>query len=809
MRPAPPVSRWQREISRLVVLVSIIFQSASGQGTTDSPSFSVKDDIAMVRFSDPSAERDTEEQEAKRYSPDGEHLAVVTTRGLLVSDQVESSIAVFDVNEVKHFLRSPSVKAPMPRIVASIRAIPQGQQTTPYAAIIKDVRWSDDGGHLYFRAQNERGGFQIFDVQADGSRLRSLTSTAFNVDRFDLSGDVIAYTASRVNVPSPPPGVRINRDAFDVTGYRSKDILFPGQMRSFEAEGFSLFTLRLGRHPSPPRQVPAYSVLDTSLLLYTLPFRLSPDGNRLVSVEPVVGKIPRSWEEYDPLPLYEHRRLRADNPDLTRADTVLRPRRYSLIDLRTGSVTPLVDAPNAQHLGYSGEANRVTWSNDGQRVLITNSYFPLEDGDRGRESKHRKPCAVGSVDLPSFRSRCLYFDGEGPWQSTDHVADVTFGKDRDEAIITVKSIRGARIVTFHLDNGVWHLFGENSLQEGGGTLAKANSKDGSDSESIRVYVKQSLNEPPTLWTSDLRTKETRQLWDPNPQLRRLRFGEASVYRWKDASGRDWIGGLVKPVGYVSGHRYPLVIQMYTFREHQFLSDGTDPSAFAARHLASAGLVVLQIQKQPNVLSDDDAQTGLAGYRSAIQRLSRDGLIDPAKVGVVGFSWTCWYVVNALVKAPKLFAAATIADGLDNSYMQYLIFAPSSPNIQEQMDQIRGSPLGDDLVRWVKDAPGFHLSEVQTPLRIEAMTPVSVLQEWELYGSLFMQHKPVDMIYFPNGTHIHQTPQERLESQQGNVDWMRFWLQDYEDPDPGKRSQYERWRRLKEEASKTQISFPGK
>jgi len=40
--------------------------------------------------------------------------------------------------------------------------------------------------------------------------------------------------------------------------------------------------------------------------------------------------------------------------------------------------------------------------------------------------------------------------------------------------------------------------------------------------------------------------------------------------------------------------------MYMFREHTFLSDGTDPSAFAARHLASVGFVVLQIQKQPNV-----------------------------------------------------------------------------------------------------------------------------------------------------------------------------------------------------------------
>ena len=55
-----------------------------------------------------------------------------------------------------------------------------------------------------------------------------------------------------------------------------------------------------------------------------------------------------------------------------------------------------------------------------------------------------------------------------------------------------------------------------------------------------------------------------------------------------------------------------------------------------------------------------------------------------------------------------------------------------------------------------------------------------------------------MIYFPDGTHIHRRPQERLESQQGNVDWMRFWLQDYEDPDPAKHAQYQRWQKLRAE-----------
>ena len=42
-------------------------------------------------------------------------------------------------------------------------------------------------------------------------------------------------------------------------------------------------------------------------------------------------------------------------------------------------------------------------------------------------------------------------------------------------------------------------------------------------------------------------------------------------------------------------------------------------------------------------------------------------------------------------------------------------------------------------------------------------------------------------------------QERL-SQEGMVDWMNFWLNGHEDPEPRKAEQYERWRKLKDRAS---------
>jgi hypothetical protein len=36
----------------------------------------------------------------------------------------------------------------------------------------------------------------------------------------------------------------------------------------------------------------------------------------------------------------------------------------------------------------------------------------------------------------------------------------------------------------------------------------------------------------------------------------------------------------------------------------------------------------------------------------------------------------------------------------------------------------------------------------------------------------------------------------MTSQQGNVDWMVFWLKNEEDPDPTKAEQYARWHELR-------------
>lgn len=197
--------------------------------------FSVKDDIAMVRFSEPSSEPGVLGSETAKPSPDGDYVAIVTTKGLLASDQIESDVSVFRLREVSAFLEG-AAPPPQPRVIASIISYPHREQTTAYAPVIKDLRWSSDGRGIYFRGENRLGAYQLYLAKVDGSWLQALTPANQSVDRFDVVNSALVYKASILGDKHGPPGNTINADALVATGSRIQDVIFPGQLSTIEPE---------------------------------------------------------------------------------------------------------------------------------------------------------------------------------------------------------------------------------------------------------------------------------------------------------------------------------------------------------------------------------------------------------------------------------------------------------------------------------------------------------------------------------------------------------------------------------------------
>jgi len=310
-----------------------------------------------------------------------------------------------------------------------------------------------------------------------------------------------------------------------------------------------------------------------------------------------------------------------------------------------------------------------------------------------------------------------------------------------------------------------------------------------------ITVDQDLNQPPRIIAVDPQTGRRSFLWDPNPRFREIAFGHVEEVTWTGGGGREVHGGLYFPPDYVAGKRYPLVIQTHGFDPHGFWIDGPFTTAFAAQSLAGKGIVVLQVPDSHDAeLTPEEAPRMVKTFESAIDYLDKRGLIDRGRVGIIGFSRTCLYVKYMLAHSNYKIAAASVADGVDGGYFQYVAMGDS---LADESDQLFGvPPFGEGLSVWMKASPGFLLDRVSAALRIQAMGPGSLVGEWEWFGGLTRLHMPVELVYMPVGTHILERPRNRMVSQQGDVDWFVFWLKNEEDADPSKAEQYVRWRKLR-------------
>jgi len=187
----------------------------------------------------------------------------------------------------------------------------------------------------------------------------------------------------------------------------------------------------------------------------------------------------------------------------------------------------------------------------------------------------------------------------------------------------------------------------------------------------------------------------------------------------------------------------------------------------------------------------------AMFEGLIDYLDGRGLIDRARVGILGWSRTGYHVRYALTFSKYPFAAAVIADGLDASYFQYMSWLNFGVKGGDLYERINGGvPQGVAVQSWFTHATGFNLDRVHTPTRLLAFRSDSILNNWEWFAGLRRLGTPVELIWIPDAEHMPVKPWERITAQQGDVDWFCFWLKGEEDHDRDKAEQYARWREMR-------------
>jgi dipeptidyl aminopeptidase/acylaminoacyl peptidase len=464
---------------------------------------------------------------------------------------------------------------------------------------------------------------------------------------------------------------------------------------------------------------------------------LSP-GGRYIVLPAQLLRNPIVWAEYQDDSV---QKIFSENyPD----DVPSPLAQYLLLDTVDGSIAPLIDAPTF------GES-QIAWEKSARSVFLT-SYLPLDVSDPAERQTRASTKFLVEVNLPSRAYR----------KSTK--AELPTQKERVAP--------------------------------------------------IEVTLDEDSNTPPRIFVSNSKDQPRLLLIDLNPQFKELSFGKVETIKWK-VDGIELIGGLYLPPDFKPGTRYPLVIQTHGFAPREFSMDGRSEwsSAMAARPLAAQGIMVLQALNSENrqefdqlvgatKLGSNSEESGkvfqMHAYQGAIDYLDGQGLIDRARVGIIGFSRTACYVGYALTHSAFRFAAASLVDGISCGYFEDLAYPWEGFDI----DFLNGgvAPFGKGLEVWMKNSPGFNLDKVTAPVRVQSFENEAVLEAWEWYVGLRLQKKAVELAVFPGAAHLGVRPAQRTLTQQDVVDWFRFWLKGEEDPSPAKIAQYLRWRELRKENS---------
>jgi dipeptidyl aminopeptidase/acylaminoacyl peptidase len=311
--------------------------------------------------------------------------------------------------------------------------------------------------------------------------------------------------------------------------------------------------------------------------------------------------------------------------------------------------------------------------------------------------------------------------------------------------------------------------------------------------SLRVFIKEDRNTPPKIYVDD-GNGSPRLLLNLNPWLDSIDLAGVEVVEWVGTDGHRSKGELYLPPHHAQGRRYPLVIQTHGFAPGVFLLEGPyDSSAFAAQSLAANGFAVLQMDYDRSAAyKQGEGAREMASYEGAIDDLDRRGVIERKSVGIIGFSRTVYQVEYSLTHSKYRFAAASLVDGMDAGYLQYLAFG-----VGDNVELNGGQPFGDGLQSWLKNSPSFQLGHVRTPVRLEAHgCSGGILSSWEWFIMLSEMEKPVELTYFPGAPHIVAKPRERLESEEDMLDWFCFWLKGEMEHSKEKTDRTKRWNELR-------------
>jgi dipeptidyl aminopeptidase/acylaminoacyl peptidase len=296
------------------------------------------------------------------------------------------------------------------------------------------------------------------------------------------------------------------------------------------------------------------------------------------------------------------------------------------------------------------------------------------------------------------------------------------------------------------------------------------------------FVRQTADSPQEAFVASVSDFTPAQVSRANTDTRMPPLGKTEVVRWKTSDGKDVEGLLTYPVGYQSGKKVPLILNIHggpagVFQQSFIGGRGVYPLA----SFASRGYAVLR----PNPRGSSGYGTefrranikdwGGADFQdlmTGVDKVIEMGVADPERLGVMGWSYG-GFMTSWIVTQTKRFKAASAGAPVTN-----LMSFNGTADIPAFIPDYFGGQFWEASELYQKHSPMFNVKGVTTPTLIEhgdADIRVPISQGYEFYNALKAQGTPTRMLVLPRQPHGPTEPRMQLIAMQANLDWFDKYI----------------------------------
>ncbi|GLH72110.1 prolyl oligopeptidase [Geothrix limicola] len=609
-------------------------------------------------------------------------------------------------------------------------------------------QWARDGKRVAFLSDRD-GAQQVYLMSIEGGEARKLTEAKDGVHAFAFShdGKWLAFSAGKAEdrqislidlasedlaVAALPKHATPIRDfAISDDGARiyftSADRLDKDDVKRKEKK----FDVRVADPEQPPVHLWSIGLKDRTEKRWT-------EGGDLTLTSFQISKNGH-WASYRAHPAGRR------TGDITQEEASLH-----LLDLESGKTRQVQE----KFAGFSA------FSPDGQWLV----YAAPERFDRLRNEKlWALPTAGGAArNLMAGKDMSV---ASASWSEDSSTLYFTEGLGADQHLFSLSLGTGAMTQLTHMTGvvgGAYHAEAKAFL------LSFSTPKQPQD-----YYVAK----PQTVGSSAAWVKVS----NANPQVAKFSLAETDTIRWKAKDGVTVEGLLIKPLDYVKGKRYPLIVQLHGGPA------SAEMNGFQARYVtyphiyAAAGYLVLQPNYRGSTNYGEAFMRQIGGnfmrlsygdILSGVDHLIEMGLADPDKLGMMGWS-AGGHLSSWTLTQTDRFKAISTGAGAVNWISMY-----AESDVQSVREFYLGGKPYEAWDNFIQESALKYIKNAKTPTLIhvgEADQRVPKPQSDELYMALKKLGVPVEYLVYPGMPHGLTEPRYQMVKMVAEFNWFQKWI----------------------------------